>query len=1057
MSTKFLSPGWRMPRNANQSKITNYSLDFDGSNYIDTSDSTLLSSENWSISVWFKWSALQIGGNNEAIISTRQGSIGAASGFDLYLTDSDTILRARTYSGNVGAEVAITLANEGMTAGVWYHASIVYDSGNLTFKINNGDIFSGSSTGNYTASSNSLTIGKWANGANYHNGKITEVSIFDYALSSSQVTTLWGGGTSVSNPMALPSPPIAYYPLGTSAYNGEYLAENNAIGDYVFDFDTSRIQVSNQSLGITSQIAISAWVKIPDGSTGGAAPNIQQIVSEDTTGGTSRNWILSWRGGSYEDFYFAVFHSDGTSTSTYSNVGDINDGKWHHVVGTWDGTTNANAFKIYVDNVATSTTSTKTDIRATSNIPTTIGAIPNAFTRAFDGNISNVQIWDTNLSSTDVETLYNYGSPIRTLANIPQSSSLKAWYKLDASEVYNSTTTEWSIDNNQNPSAYPSSLDFDASSSDYIQIPYNVNLTPQNGNFTISAWINTDNLSGWHPIWSTQNLSSGGRAVALHTFGNKVRATVGGSTNNPSYGGSWALLLDSTESLITSTWYHIAVSYDMSGDAQIYINGNTDNSGPIENPQTNWTTGDRFIGEGEGYWDGRISNLSIWNTALTSTQVTELYNNGTPSNLSNHSATSNLVSWWKLNNTTTGIEDSKGSNNGTNNGATEYTGFVNTLVGESSGMTQANLVQSDLSFTSGYSPYALDFDGTNDYIDCGDSDDFSFGDGSTDSPFSVSAWVNPDAVEYAGIVAKYVTGGWEWLLYLLDNNFLKFLLLNNNTSGNSIALTTDVAIPINTWTHVSATYNANGEPNGIDLYINGSLQSLVTESTSGTYQAMTNTTAPLQIGTWNGNFRPINGQISNVSIWDVKLTPTQVSEIYNEGVPQNLLNHSAVSSLVSWWQLGSNSSFDGNDWIVADEKGTNNGTSTGMPVGALVNGVGTTANGVSSGMSEGNLVGDAPYSTANALSTNMVITSRVSGVSDAAITTGGTGYVTGTNIATTGGSGTNCTINITTVSGGVITAITINNGGSNYVIGDVLTISGGNGNATITVSGLNTP
>ena len=58
----------------------------------------------------------------------------------------------------------------------------------------------------------------------------------------------------------------------------------------------------------------------------------------------------------------------------------------------------------------------------------------------------------------------------------------------------------------------------------------------------------------------------------------------------------------------------------------------------------------------------------------------ELYNNGTPSNLSNHSATSNLVSWWKLNNTTTGIEDAKGSNNGTNYGATEYAGFVNKLV-----------------------------------------------------------------------------------------------------------------------------------------------------------------------------------------------------------------------------------------------------------------------------------------------------------------------------------------------------------------------------------------
>ena len=80
------------------------------------------------------------------------------------------------------------------------------------------------------------------------------------------------------------------------------------------------------------------------------------------------------------------------------------------------------------------------------------------FANYFNGQISNVQIWNTNLSTSEVETLYNYGSPIRTLANIPQSSNLKAWYKLDASEVYNNTSTEWSIDNNKYPSAYSSSL-----------------------------------------------------------------------------------------------------------------------------------------------------------------------------------------------------------------------------------------------------------------------------------------------------------------------------------------------------------------------------------------------------------------------------------------------------------------------------------------------------------------------------------------------------------------------------------------------------------------------
>jgi hypothetical protein len=37
------------------------------------------------------------------------------------------------------------------------------------------------------------------------------------------------------------------------------------------------------------------------------------------------------------------------------------------------------------------------------------------------------------------------GSPIRTLANIPQSSNLKAWYKLDATATFDSSTGNWTI------------------------------------------------------------------------------------------------------------------------------------------------------------------------------------------------------------------------------------------------------------------------------------------------------------------------------------------------------------------------------------------------------------------------------------------------------------------------------------------------------------------------------------------------------------------------------------------------------------------------------------
>ena len=72
--------------------------------------------------------------------------------------------------------------------------------------------------------------------------------------------------------------------------------------------------------------------------------------------------------------------------------------------------------------------------------------------------------------------------------------------------------------------------------------------------------------------------------------------------------------------------------------------------------------------------------------------------------------------------------------------------------GTSSGMTQANLVQSDLSFTSGYSPYALNFDGTSNYIDCG---------ATVQQPttnYSVSCWVKLDSIAgNTGIVGNFKT------------------------------------------------------------------------------------------------------------------------------------------------------------------------------------------------------------------------------------------------------------------------------------------------------------
>ena len=74
------------------------------------------------------------------------------------------------------------------------------------------DLWTNQITGNHVA------VSLWDK--DIWSGKLDQVTIFDYCRClQAKYTTLWGGGTSVSSPMAGPSPAIASYQLGTSARN----------------------------------------------------------------------------------------------------------------------------------------------------------------------------------------------------------------------------------------------------------------------------------------------------------------------------------------------------------------------------------------------------------------------------------------------------------------------------------------------------------------------------------------------------------------------------------------------------------------------------------------------------------------------------------------------------------------------------------------------------------------------------------------------------------------------------------------------------------------------
>ena len=95
----------------------------------------------------------------------------------------------------------------------------------------------------------------------------------------------------------------------------------------------------------------------------------------------------------------------------------------------------------------------------------------------------------------------------------------------------------------------------------------------------------------------------------------------------------------------------------------------------------------------------------------------------------------NLVGFWNFN-----------EGNGTI--AYDYTNYHN---GTLTNMDADSCWNSSTPLVNGY---ALDFDGTDDYVEILDHDELSFGNGSSDSPFSIVAWIKLDQIDHTNKIVR---------------------------------------------------------------------------------------------------------------------------------------------------------------------------------------------------------------------------------------------------------------------------------------------------------------
>lgn len=206
---------------------------------------------------------------------------------------------------------------------------------------------------------------------------------------------------------------------------------------------------------------------------------------------------------------------------------------------------------------------------------------------------------------------------------------------------------------------------------------------------------------------------------------------------------------------------------------------------------------------------------------------------------------------------------------------------------------------------------SFSFDGVDDYFLVPDTSGLSFGNGTTDSPFSISAWVKIGQTTAQGIVTKYGSSSStrEYLFYTTGGK-LRLLFIDASNGANNFATGT-TTLSTNTWYHVACTYDGRGGStayNGMTLYINGVAESVTT--IGGSYSAMSNTTAMVQIGKYSTN--ELLGNVDEVAIFNSELSQSDITAIYNNGEPQSL---DAYSPLI-WFRMGDNATWNGRTWTM---------------------------------------------------------------------------------------------------------------------------------------------
>ena len=799
------------------------------------------------------------------------------------------------------------ICNTILSAGVWYHVVLVKSSAGKTIYLNGTSAASDTSdTGNalssfatYSKAYIGAAIYNASTDSDWFNGSIDQVRIYDTALSgtdasniySNEVQALSGGGSAAESSLTL-SEGVAYdVTVGgatttgadstfstitasgggrsggpaASAFGSSGGSGGGGGGDAYSAAGGNGTLNQGYAGGSSGPSCSGGSCRYPGGGGGGAA-GIGENATTTTAGNGGEGLEVNIIGGTGN--YYA---GGGGGSSYLSGAGSGGLG------GGGDGSARLSSSEAANDGAANTGGGGGGGLIA-SSIPALGGS-----------GVVILRYPTANVSSFTTTGTLNTPSTTDTLASATYPITNTAYYKLDGN------ATDSSGNGNNGAES---------------------NVTWANGRFGQAAVFNSTSQIVVSTISSIKSYSFWIKGGAIgNNYGRRLFGLdSSGYTNCVTYIGnatSRVGVVDGSGNVYYSdlisdgNWHHAVVTTNGTDTLKIYTDGNLSST----NSTSYFTSSFTHIGSDNSnrQFSGSLDQIRIFSTELSSSQVSELYNEHYQTKFTDGSDTAIVFTEGTGTVTFSGVDPAPPQ--GALRTNTSYSEDGSASVIEHYNGTNWKYFDAikycttnTLNFPSGagcIASYNLDnnfddigntYNGINNGVTFNASGKFGaaavFNGSSSEitvssfaslSQVGISMWVNmPNISQQAGLIARY--GSYrEFAIYMYGGTLTASIYYNGN-NGNATSVTASTYMSNNTWHHIAYTADGVNQPR---LYIDGA-EVGTAQSNNNTYYT---SSEPLDIGHFAGiSAYNYEGKIDQVRIFNDSLTSDEVSKLYNNEI-----------------------------------------------------------------------------------------------------------------------------------------------------------------------------